>query len=101
MTRDDGSSQANARHCPVAAVQRGIVFRPGLGGLPLLALFPVPAVIGPSRDQLTNTLVLCAGVAGYLAMLSADGRARVPFQRGKLVELPFRDGQQNRGQIAL
>jgi hypothetical protein len=48
-----------------------------LAGLPLLVLFTVPAVIRDSHNQLANGLVFCAGGAGYLAMLSVDGRARV------------------------
>jgi hypothetical protein len=57
-----------------------------LAGLPLLALFTVPVMMNPPNSQLTTPLVFCAGGAGYLAMLSADGRERIRVW-GRLVSL--------------
>ncbi len=48
-----------------------------LAGLPLLVLFTVPVMMNPPHSTLTTALVFCAGGAGYLAMLSADGRERI------------------------
>ena len=57
-----------------------------LAGLPLLVLFTVPVMMNASHDQLATGLVFCVGVAGYLAMLSADGRERIRVW-GRLVSL--------------
>ncbi len=57
-----------------------------LAGLPLLVLFTVPAVMNASHDELTTGLVFCLGGAGYLAMLSADGRERIRVW-GSLISL--------------
>ncbi len=57
-----------------------------LAGLPLLALFTVPVMINPPHGQLTTPLVFCLGAAGYLAMLSVDGRERIRVW-GRLVSL--------------
>ena len=57
-----------------------------LAGLPLLVLFTVPVMMNASHDQLVTGLVFCAGVSGYLAMLSADGRERIRVW-GRLVSL--------------
>ena len=57
-----------------------------LAGLPLLVLFTVPVMMNASHDQLATGLVFCAGGAGYLAMLSADGRERIRVW-GRLVSL--------------
>ena len=57
-----------------------------LAGLPLLALFTVPVMINPPHGQLTTPLVFCLGGAGYLAMLSADGRERIRVW-GRLISL--------------
>ena len=75
-----------------------------LAGLPLLVLFSVPVLMNASHDQRTNVLVFCVGGAGYLAMLSADGRERIRVW-GRLVSLwrsgpVYRDGgpeRRNRG----
>ncbi|HEV3292429.1 MAG TPA: transglutaminaseTgpA domain-containing protein, partial [Streptosporangiaceae bacterium] len=48
-----------------------------LAGLPLLVLFTVPVMMNASHDQFVTGLVFCVGGAGYLAMLSADGRERI------------------------
>jgi transglutaminase-like putative cysteine protease len=65
-----------------------------LAGLPLLVLFTVPVMLNASRNQFTTGLVFCLGGAGYLAMLSADGRERIRVW-GRLVSLwrsPWRGG---------
>ena len=57
-----------------------------LAGLPLLVLFTVPVTMNAPHDQLTTGVVFCLGGAGYLAMLSADGRERIRVW-GRLVSL--------------
>ena len=57
-----------------------------LAGLPLLVLFTVPVMMNASHDQFVTGLVFCVGGAGYLAMLSADGRERIRVW-GRLVSL--------------
>jgi TgpA N-terminal domain/Transglutaminase-like superfamily/Domain of unknown function (DUF4129) len=57
-----------------------------LAGLPLLLLFTLPVMINPPHGQLTTPLVFCLGGAGYLAMLSVDGRERIRVW-GRLVSL--------------
>ncbi len=57
-----------------------------LAGLPLLVLFTLPLMINPPHGQLTTPLVFCLGGAGYLAMLSVDGRERIRVW-GRLVSL--------------
>ena len=57
-----------------------------LAGLPLLVLFSVPVMMNASHNPLANGLVFCLGGAGYLAMLSADGRERIRVW-GRLVSL--------------
>ena len=57
-----------------------------LAGLPLLVLFTVPVMMNASHDQFITGLVFCLGGAGYLAMLSADGRERIRVW-GRLVSL--------------
>ncbi len=57
-----------------------------LAGLPLLVLFTVPVMMNASHDQFVTGLVFCLGGAGYLAMLSADGRERIRVW-GRLVSL--------------
>jgi transglutaminase-like putative cysteine protease len=66
-----------------------------LAGLPLLVLFSVPVMMNASHDQLTNGLVFCLGGAGYLAMLSADGRERIRVW-GRLISL-WRSGPRYSG----
>jgi transglutaminase-like putative cysteine protease len=64
-----------------------------LAGLPLLVLFTVPVMINAPHSQLTTAVVFCLGGAGYLAMLSADGRERIRVW-GRLISLwrPSRAG---------
>jgi hypothetical protein len=57
-----------------------------LAGLPLLVLFTVPVMMNASHNQFTTGVVFCLGGAGYLAMLSADGRERIRVW-GRLVSL--------------
>src|ERR1700736_1596322 len=57
-----------------------------LAGLPLLVLFTVPVMMNASHNQFTTGLVFCLGGAGYLAMLSADGRERIRVW-GRLISL--------------
>src|SRR6266704_6420205 len=57
-----------------------------LAGLPLLVLFTVPVMMNAQHDQFEAALVFCVGGAGYLAMLSADGRERIRVW-GRLVSL--------------
>src|SRR5271166_6996852 len=57
-----------------------------LAGLPLLVLFPVPVMMNASHEEFATGLVFCLGGAGYLAMLSADGRERIRVW-GRLVSL--------------
>ncbi len=57
-----------------------------LAGLPLLVLFTVPIMMNAAHDQFTTGLVFCLGGAGYLAMLSADGRERIRVW-GRLISL--------------
>ena len=57
-----------------------------LAGLPLLVLFTVPVMMNASHEEFATGLVFCLGGAGYLAMLSADGRERIRVW-GRLVSL--------------
>jgi transglutaminase-like putative cysteine protease len=57
-----------------------------LAGLPLLVLFTVPVTVNAPHSQLATGLVFCLSAAGYLAMLSADGRERIRVW-GRLVSL--------------
>jgi transglutaminase-like putative cysteine protease len=58
--------------------------RCALAGLPLLVLFSVPVATGAGKDTLGDAFVFCIGMAGYLALLSADGQERLRLW-GKLV----------------
>jgi TgpA N-terminal domain/Transglutaminase-like superfamily len=51
--------------------------QPAIAGVPLLVLFCVPLTTGVKPGVVGTALVFCAGVAGYLALLSADGRYRL------------------------
>jgi transglutaminase-like putative cysteine protease len=51
--------------------------RCALAGLPLLVLFSVPVATGSHGNTTENTTVFCVGIAGYLALLSTDGRERL------------------------
>jgi transglutaminase-like putative cysteine protease len=48
-----------------------------LAGLPLLLLFTEPFTLSVSRGFAGTTIAFCAGVAGYLALLSSEGRDRI------------------------
>jgi len=48
-----------------------------LAGLPLLLLFTEPFTLSVSRGFLGTTIAFCASVAGYLALLSSEGRDRI------------------------
>jgi transglutaminase-like putative cysteine protease len=58
--------------------------RCALAGLPLLVLFSVPVATGSHGNTTENTIVFCVGIAGYLALLSTDGRERLRLW-GRLV----------------
>jgi hypothetical protein len=51
--------------------------RPAIAGLPLLVLFCVPLTTDVKPGAVGGALVFCAGVTGYLGLLSADGRYRL------------------------
>ena len=63
-----------------------------LAGLPLLVLFTVPITMNAQHEDVGTAIVFCLGTAGYLAMLSADGRERIRVW-GRLVSL-WRSGLQ-------
>ena len=48
-----------------------------LAGLPLLLLFTEPFTLSVSRGFLGTTVAFCVTVAGYLALLSSEGRDRI------------------------
>src|SRR3984957_13832806 len=48
-----------------------------LAGLPLLLLFTEPFTLSVSRGIAGTTIAFCAGLAGYLALLSSEGRDRI------------------------
>jgi transglutaminase-like putative cysteine protease/uncharacterized membrane protein YgcG len=48
-----------------------------LAGLPLLLLFTEPFTLSVSRGFLGTTIGFCVSVAGYLALLSSEGRDRI------------------------
>jgi TgpA N-terminal domain/Transglutaminase-like superfamily len=58
--------------------------RCALAGLPLLVLFSVPVASGAGKNTAGSAIVFCLGMAGYLALLSADGRERLRLW-GRLV----------------
>src|SRR5215475_6227765 len=51
--------------------------RPAIAGLPLLVLFCVPLTTIAKPGWLGEVVVFSLGIAGYLALLSAEGRERV------------------------
>jgi transglutaminase-like putative cysteine protease len=71
-----------------------------LAGLPLLVLFTVPITVNAKHGSIGTLVVFCLGTAGYLAMLSADGRERIQVW-GRLVSLwrsgPRQDTATGRG----
>jgi hypothetical protein len=58
--------------------------KPALAGLPMLVLFCVPLTTDAKTPWIGTTLVFCAGVTGYLGLLSAEGRDRLRLW-GRLV----------------
>lgn len=48
-----------------------------LAGLPLLLLFTEPFTLSVSPGAVGTTVAFCLGAAGYLAMLSSEGRDRI------------------------
>jgi transglutaminase-like putative cysteine protease len=48
-----------------------------LAGLPLLLLFTEPFTLSVDRGIVGTTIAFCAGVAGYLALLSSEARDRI------------------------
>jgi transglutaminase-like putative cysteine protease len=48
-----------------------------IAGLPLLMIFTEPFAINVTRSATGTVLVFCIAAAGYLALLSTDGRRRV------------------------
>jgi hypothetical protein len=60
--------------------------RPAAAGLPLLVLFCVPLTTAGHRSSFGAASVFCLGMAGYLALLAADGRERLRVW-GRLVTL--------------
>jgi hypothetical protein len=48
-----------------------------LAGLPLLLLFTEPFTLSVSRGFFGTAIAFCASVAGYLALLSSEGRDRI------------------------
>lgn len=65
--------------------------RCALAGLPLLVLFSVPIATNAGKSTLEDLIVFCLGMAGYLALLSADGRERLRLW-GRLVT-PWNTGR--------
>jgi transglutaminase-like putative cysteine protease len=62
--------------------------RPALAGVPLLVLFSVPVASDLKTFSVLQTATFAAGLAGYLALLSADGRIRLRMW-GRLVTFRY------------
>jgi len=69
--------------------------RPAIAGLPLLVLFCVPLTTDARTGAVGGTLVFCAGMVGYLGLLSADGRHRLRLW-GRLIH-PWQDDADGQG----
>jgi TgpA N-terminal domain/Transglutaminase-like superfamily len=69
--------------------------RPAIAGLPLLVLFCVPLTTDARPEAVGGTLVFCAGMVGYLGLLSADGRHRLRLW-GRLIH-PWQDDPDGQG----
>ena len=69
--------------------------RPAIAGLPLLVLFCVPLTTDVRAVAVGGTLVFCAGMVGYLGLLSADGRHRLRLW-GRLIH-PWQDDTNSHG----
>ena len=48
-----------------------------LAGLPLLLLFTEPFTLSVGRGFLGTTVAFCVGIAGYLGLLSSEGKDRI------------------------
>ncbi len=62
--------------------------RPAVAGLPLLLLFSVPVASNLKSFDAIQILTFAAGLAGYLALLSADSRERLRMW-GRLVTFRY------------
>ena len=60
--------------------------RPAIAGLPLLVLFCVPLTTTANPGWVSDVVVFSLAIAGYLALLSAEGRERVRLW-GRLVNI--------------
>jgi transglutaminase-like putative cysteine protease len=69
--------------------------RPAIAGLPLLVLFCVPLTTDAHSGWVGGTFAFSVGMAGYLALLSADGRERLRLW-GRLVHR-WHDEPEGRG----
>jgi hypothetical protein len=69
--------------------------RPAIAGLPLLVLFCVPLTTDARAGAVGGTLVFCAGMIGYLGLLSADGKHRLRLW-GRLIH-PWQDDADSQG----
>ena len=72
--------------------------RPAVAGLPLLVLFCVPLATYASPGAVGAALVFCAGMVGYLGLLSADGRHRLRLW-GRIVH-PWQDEAGGAGPVS-
>lgn len=76
-----GASLITAAGIGLAAVLVDIIAvrlrRPAVAGLPLLLLFCVPVASNLKSFGALQTLCFAAGLAGFLALLSADGKDRL------------------------
>ncbi len=62
--------------------------RPALAGVPLLVLFSVPVASNLKSFGVLQTATFAAGLAGYLTLLSSDGRMRLRLW-GRLVTFRY------------
>jgi transglutaminase-like putative cysteine protease len=62
--------------------------RPALAGVPLLVLFCVPVASDLKSFGVMQTVIFAAALAGFLALLSADGRMRLRMW-GRLVTFRY------------
>ena len=69
--------------------------RPAIAGLPLLVLFGVPLTTDVKPGAVGGALVFCAGMAGYLGLLSADGRYQLRLW-GRIIH-PWHDDSVSAG----
>jgi hypothetical protein len=69
--------------------------RPAIARLPLLVLFCVPLTTDARPGAVGGTLVFCAGMVGYLGLLSADGRHRLRLW-GRFIH-PWHDDADSQG----